>query len=393
MILKFACQNFYSINKGFELNFNCNGIEDDILYNGYFNYKEFKLLNLIGLFGSLGTNKKDIFNSVKILQLSVLSPLNESDILFKNYYFHKNDKPSSFMIEFIHNDIRYKYTLKINDNNTVNFEELYYAPNGRSSLLFKRDKDELFIHPRLFSSKEKSKIIDNLDPYKTIVFICGNQQIKYIKNVYDYFKNEMLFVSDFKLDGEQFIYNLLKDDNYKSFIISLLKSFEIEVEDIKLSEYDNHVLIGYKAFNDIVYIEFNKQSDDASNFIFLASNIYLAIKDGKFLICDEIDNIDNTTFKTLLKLILDDKINIHHSQLMFITSSSKILSEPFLKRDAIYLIESDKLFKDCNIYCLSQSFSVRKYENIENGYLSGRYIKPREIDLNNLIIHSNKKHE
>ena len=78
---------------------------------------------------------------------------------------------------------------------------------------------------------------------------------------------------------------------------------------------------------------------------------------------------------------------------MFITSSSKILSEPFLKRDAIYLIESDKLFKDCNIYCLSQSFSVRKYENIENGYLSGRYIKPREIDLNNLIINNNKKHE
>ena len=74
----------------------------------------------------------------------------------------------------------------------------------------------------------------------------------------------------------------------------------------------------------------------------------------------------------LVSLFHNKKTNPNNAQLVFTTHETSILSQDIFRRDQIWFCEKLKQ-KETSLYPLTD-FSPRKdRENIEQGYLSGRY--------------------
>ena len=98
-----------------------------------------------------------------------------------------------------------------------------------------------------------------------------------------------------------------------------------------------------------------------------------AFEKGKTLILDEIDkSMHPSLVKFIMNLFRDPDINKAGAQLIVTTHETGILTLDMFRRDQIYFTEKDSRTGVTDLYSLDE-FSVRKTENIEKGYLMGRY--------------------
>ncbi len=88
---------------------------------------------------------------------------------------------------------------------------------------------------------------------------------------------------------------------------------------------------------------------------------------------DEIDrSLHPFIVKYLVNLFRNPDVNKNGAQLIFTTHETTLLSLDIFRRDQIYFTEKDAQTGVTDLYSLDD-YSVRKDENIEKGYLLGRY--------------------
>ena len=90
----------------------------------------------------------------------------------------------------------------------------------------------------------------------------------------------------------------------------------------------------------------------------------------------QIDEIKRSLHPSLVEMIIkffhNPKINKGNAQLIFNTHDTNLLSLDIFRRDQIWFAEKDPKKGATDLYPLDD-FSVRKNENIQKGYLNGRY--------------------
>ena len=98
-----------------------------------------------------------------------------------------------------------------------------------------------------------------------------------------------------------------------------------------------------------------------------------AFDKGRTIIIDEIEKqFDPVMVRYIVSLFSDQRVNTHGAQMIVITNETKLLTLTKFRRDQIYFLEKDKSTAESRLRCLN-SYPVRKGENIENGFFSGRY--------------------
>jgi hypothetical protein len=108
----------------------------------------------------------------------------------------------------------------------------------------------------------------------------------------------------------------------------------------------------------------------------LAPSIIDTLHIGGLLCIDELEaSLHPTLALHVVRLFNDPNHNPHHAQLVFATHDTKLLGsivgEPALRRDQIWFTEKDE-GGGTHLYPLTD-FHPRKEENLERGYLQGRY--------------------
>ena len=97
------------------------------------------------------------------------------------------------------------------------------------------------------------------------------------------------------------------------------------------------------------------------------------LDNGKVLIIDEFDkSLHPFIVKYIVEIFNDLEINKKGAQLIFNTHDTNLLDLELLRRDQIWFTEKNSEDGSTTIYPLDD-FSVRKTENVEKGYLLGRY--------------------
>lgn len=101
--------------------------------------------------------------------------------------------------------------------------------------------------------------------------------------------------------------------------------------------------------------------------------LYDILKNGRVLIVDEIDkSLHPLIVRYIVSLFADSSSNKHGAQLICNTHDTNLLDLDLLRRDEIWFTERDPQTGSTSLYPLTD-YSPRKGENIENGYLVGRY--------------------
>ena len=98
-----------------------------------------------------------------------------------------------------------------------------------------------------------------------------------------------------------------------------------------------------------------------------------AMENNKILVIDELDrSLHPFFFFYIVSMFNDSNINKNGAQLIFNTHDTNLLDLNILRRDQIWFAEKDSKTGSSDLYSLSD-FSVRNNENIEKGYMLGRY--------------------
>ena len=185
------------------------------------------------------------------------------------------------------------------------------------------------------------------------------------------FAKEYLRAADFNITDYDFTVKTGKPDDLilppgltiDDSIISNMKQWELTmVHTVEENGRPNNVGLPFAA-----------ESEGTKMYFAYCPAVYSALKTGKTIVIDDIDNkLHPLLVRNLVKLFHDKSTNPKGAQLIFNTHDIDLLDLDLMRRDQIYFVEKDNRTGASDLYSLSD-FSPRKTEKIQKGYMLGRY--------------------
>ncbi len=220
-----------------------------------------------------------------------------------------------------------------------------------------------------FFAKRVSVVSANDDPREhTIGVKLGDDGVRVV--VEDFLRKADFGISHLKIEVEKI------DPKQLDFRNKLFKMVGEMVESqITPDTQDENRVVKFvhkRPTGGIFEVAYSDESSGTRHLLALLSPIIEALRVGELVVLDEITTTLHTNLsRELIKLFSSKKTNPHNAQLLFSTHDTNLLACGVLRRDEIWFAEKSPHGKTI-IYPLTD-FSVRKSENIEKGYLQGRY--------------------
>ena len=401
MLIEFSVKNFMSIKD--EITFSMiagtgdenieNIINDKNTSEGY--------LKTAAIYGANASGKTNFIKALTAAILTVrksnLRNINEPLIEMKPFKFDSKtiNEPCEFKFIFIKNNIKYIYGFSA-DINRIYTEYLYQYLSAKPSLIFERRNTNEY----KFTQSEQGKL-EELSTKNTEkkLFLSTATAWNYekTKDAYIWFSEDIDTYNDYFNVGGYAFDKFEKDEegSLKRFTINLLKQADILIKDYNFEIKDinpNNMI----AFNNIKVqkevristfheiedengnkenyeLELQEESLGTQSLFFFSPILKDAFEKGKVIIVDEIDkSLHPLLVEFIINLFHNSEINKNNAQLIFNTHDTNLLSLDNFRRDQIWFTEKDPKRGTTDLYPLDD-FSVRKTENVQKGYLNGRY--------------------
>lgn len=396
MILEFSVTNFLSFKEKNTLSMIANASNG--LENNYVVVKDKKILKTAAIYGSNASGKSNLFKILTSV-IYMLQTSNNIDINAKlpivPFKFDKKliKKPSEFEIKFIFEDIKYVYGF-VADEKQIYEEYLYNYPNGRETKIFDRTNINEYSYP-----KQDQKILKEIEsknvPNKFFLATATNWNFKKTKPAYEFLTSRIGTCFNIE-ELKNISFNIYENnDQYlKDFTLDFLKKTDFNIEDYKVSKIEIpqelltrtpeflkksipenpktfQALFKHKGVNN--YLNLDEESLGTQMIFALIPFIASTLNQSKVLIIDELDkSLHPFLVHYIVEMFHDPDINRKGAQLIFNTHDTNLLDLNILRRDQIWFTERNNDNGESELYPLSD-FSVRKSENVEKGYLLGRY--------------------
>ena len=398
MLIEFSVKNFMSFKNKVTLSME-KGNGDENLDN-IFKWKDAELVKVASIYGANASGKSNLLKAfycaILMVRNSSMISINGKWLFIKPFMFDdvSSKGPSEFEFIILASGVKYKYYFST-DGYKVYDEGLdaYYSQKPTS--IFKRYD----VNKYLFNA-DKAKL-EPLTAHNTDnkLFLSTATTWNYdkTKDVFLWFNNVIDTYDSFDMISNRDIISYKNNDNnIKQFALKLLKESDILINDIhvdyKEDETDKQVMEMFDApliknvdiqveheiidknNNKHIYrLSFDEESRGTRVLFALAPFLKRAFESKKVIIVDELEkSLHPTLIECIVKLFNNKDINKANSQLIFTTHAANLLNINLLRRDQIWFTEKNPDTGVSDLYPLD-SFSVRKDENIQKGYINGRY--------------------
>jgi uncharacterized protein len=372
------------------------------------------LLPAIALYGANASGKTNLVNALDFMREAVLNSYrlwkpNGGTPQEPFALSSKQTEPSLYEVDIMLGDVRYQYGFVISSLR-VDEEWLYTWPKGRKQLLFHRESDDFEFGKHLHGENEAIRSLTR--PNGLFLSTAAQSNHAQLIPIYGWFlaaqfelrrePTRTLASEHYKILGDLFGINrqmsLFQEDNDayerdRDGVVRLMQAADVGILDLKASpqekfrqekrgfrrmqpvEYDFFVL--HKAqFNRATWFPLDWESSGTITLLGIATRLVKILRKGGFLCIDELEaSLHPMLALEILRLFNDQKHNPHGAQLIFTTHDTNLLGnalgEPPLRRDQIWFTEKDE-HGATKLYPLTD-FHPRKEENLERGYLQGRY--------------------
>ena len=387
MLLQFNVTNFMSFKNEAILSLIANNDKEhkDILIP----FKKQNILPSVSIYGANASGKSNINKALVFAisfirnssQIQVNQAINVIPFLLDDN--SKNEK-SRFDFIFVHNDIKYEYGFTV-DKYKVYEEYLIEYKSNKPSLIFERSNVNEYKYTTN-TRKELSAIENKNTDNKLFLSTATLWNAESTRNAYMWFV-EGIEVFDSSNLVDFFVNSMEKENNdeMKNFICKLLKNADLSIVDydfkVKNSDLSTNKEWELKTYHQtiedgkarIYELPFELESKGTMNYMCLCSILKDALQDGKTVVIDEIDfGLHPMLVEYIIALFNNRTENHKGSQLIFNTYDLMQLSLDQFRRDQIYFVEKDTITGVSDLYSLDE-YSPRKSENIQKGYMQGRY--------------------
>jgi len=422
MLIDFSVSNYKSFREQQELSLVATSDKEHMNENTFEAVGQ-RLLKSIALYGNNANGKTNLLNAIGFMRHFVLSSANnQAGSLIPVRVFKLDakmrDKPSGFEAMFIVDGTRYKYGFEV-DSVRVIKEWLYVYKTARPQLWFERAFN--FSKENGYDWKFGNNFKGQIQSWReqtleNTLFLSRASQLnsEQLKPVYQWFSNLFVLNTMGQLDpdytarwwkesdrNKEDILNFVKTSGDNSGITNIkIEEKEIEANDIeaipsqikwfiegirnrskdgKLQKRTIETVHQLDNSNETVTLNFEEEAAGTRKLFSLAAFWLQAIKDGRVLIIDELNNsLHPNLAKFLIRRFHDKEINKNGAQLIFTGHDTFLLDLEIFRRDQIWFTEKTPE-QNTELYSLAE-YSPRKNESIEKGYLKGRYGAVPDID-------------
>jgi AAA15 family ATPase/GTPase len=404
MILEIRLENFFSIKDEIVLDFRAgkrNSKNEELsLSRNVVDYKGEKILKCIGLFGANASGKSNILKAIDSCQHLIVDSYqyNEGKIFdFVPFKFEGyRNKPSVFLIDFIHDDVEYEYSFTLTTTEILK-ESLYYYPNERRAKIYTRDETKGAKKQEIYNFADGliPRPLDvAINTSKKTLFLSRASQMdrELCKKLYRFFMLDF-WLGFAPLDIKKYEFDIEKEFfQNKNIILNALSICDSDISDVHLiqerkktpltilnpqfPEYPQDGIEIFFKFNtfhkaapEISFDLFGEESAGTKQLFSMLFFLLDVIKKGKVFMLDEFD-------LSLHTKLADFIIDLFHAsstaQFVFTSHNTSLINVKHLRRDQI-LFTNKKDDGSTELYSLYDYKDFRENMDAEKGYLQGRF--------------------
>lgn len=412
MLIQFAVTNFLSFRDEMVLSLDTN--KDDSHSEILLSYKNERILPSVAIYGANAAGKSNLHKALTAAIIMIRNSNNlqvDQPLMVTPFLLDEKSRFEKTKFDFIYtnNGVKYQYGFVL-DAQHVWEEYLYEYKSTKPSMIFERSD----INKYKFTARSKpqlSKIVDKNTSNKLFLATATSWNSDLTRNAYMWFSNMIDTYDSSNLEDLMFRefdrHQKDKDNSLNQFMLHLLKNADINIsnfnyENIKqetdqfpfvlppeLQGLVNQMPVGkgvleqHRIITAHQVVENGEKREYGLNY-FDESNgtkrlftygpvLKNALEYGRTIIIDEMDNaLHPAMTKSLIEMFQNPNINRHNAQLIFNTHEISLLDLNLFRRDQIYFVEKNNQTGVSDLYSLDE-FSPRKSENIQKGYLQGRY--------------------
>ncbi len=407
MLLRFGVSNHLSIRDHQELSLSASSLRDR--EDGLIDCpatSSGSLLPEAVIYGANASGKSNLIDAINTMRNMVMSSQTgwEPDGGVPRQPFRLNEEsgrsPSRFEIDFLLDGARHHYGFEASDA-AFESEWLYAFPKSRRQMLFEREGDEFHFGRAL---KGQNSVIARLTRPNSLFLSSaaqnGHQQLSKVSLYFLMFRVVPSGdISDRMVSNLLMIPNLLgRTKELDRRVISFLGEIDTGVIDYRrkesgpLEEYRELATTilkeaGFEPLEDKrvaielahrgrdgepFYLEMERESAGTRRLLFALDFAFNALDKGAPLFIDELGaSLHTQAAETLLKLFQSKETNPKGAQIIATTHDTNLLAPSVLRRDEVWFTrkEADGATR---LYPLTD-IRTRRGDNIERGYLQGRY--------------------
>lgn len=428
MLVEFTFKNYRSFRDEATLSLEATGL--GALKNSIIEFDNTKLLPSVAIYGKNGGGKSNV---IRAFWLAVQFVKNAQRTQHENSEvpvipFALNDysfgQPTKFEFIYSVDDIKYWYGFSATKEKVIE-EYLYHAPNGKKSLVFKRDGQQF----RFTEEKAKRTLISKAVAANQLFFsIACTMNDSACIGAMRWFRDYVFFSRDYTDIPKQLI-DYSEDKSMLRAISDYAKAADVGIEDMRfeidsneisddfsfpdslpegvkaaltqfmhaLSETSNNAEIRLKMGQMTAKashlgkkqdgklgsfeLDLSDESDGTRKLMALSPAIESALKKGGVLLVDEIEReLHPALVNLIVSKFQSKKTNPFGGQIIFTTHNTELMNLELLRKDQIYFVDKKANDGISELYSLSD-FSTRTADNIRKGYLIGRYGAVPNVDI------------
>lgn len=366
-----------------------------------------KLVRSAVVYGPNASGKSNLILAMVMMKDVVLNSavrIREGDkfVNVTPFLFDKqsSEEPTEFEITFLVDGVRYQYGFALNPTRILKEWLLVYKAR-KSQRWFERNyNDETETYEWYFGShfleNQKHNIWkDSTRNNALFLSTAVNLNNEQLRPIYNWFYYKLVIILGGTLLGLNPEY--LKNDDNKLNVIKFLQAADLNITDIehkrqKVKRFgvkhdfsgsttieapqdDEITIVNFchkGTDNENIKLPFEHESHGTQKLSSYAETILTALKNGCVFVVDELEaGLHPKMVKFIIGLFHDSELNANNAQLLFSTHQTSLLDTDFLRRDQIWFMEKNN--KDASVLYPLTDFSPRISENIEKGYLQGKF--------------------
>lgn len=362
------------------------------------------LLTVAGLYGANASGKSNLLAALSFMREAVImshrswAPDEEKvgePLLPRDPFAWgpKRREPSLFEVTFLLDGVRYRYGFQASDEQFLE-EWLHAWPSGRKQVWFERDGQQLKFGDNL---KGENRVIATvMRPNALFLSAAAQHNHPQLTSIFAWFRSidivnlriGHLARLRFDLASRFTLARLLEEGAGQQPVLDgirdLLRQADIGVVDLRVeNEPEKKRWRSGPSFSlkhhgeyDDAWLPLKEESNGTQTLFHLALPVLRVLQRGGILLIDELErSLHPAMARRIIDQFNDPATNPDNGQLIFATHDTNLLGtmlgDPALRRDQVWLTEKDA--EGATVLYPLTDYKPRKAENLERGYLQGRY--------------------
>ena len=350
--------------------------------------RDVQAVPVAAIYGSNASGKSNVLKALNMMRQAVLGSVtwaNESDPIRRIPFLldgHSKSKPSVFGVEIAIDGVRYNYGFEMDDRRVV-AEWLNAYPTGRKQVWFERDVEAT---PQFRFRGEglrgaRHDLVEQTRGDALFLAVGAQFNNPQLARVHAWFLNglRVTMAHPFGRHVEPLIaLRLADDEELRRRVEQLLRVADVGITGLSIVEKSvPSVRLVHRAGDRSELFDFERESCGTRAWLMRLPFLLSALNRGAVVAVDELDaSLHPRIVAEVVNMFASPRSNPRGAQLVFTTHDVSLLgnlpADRLLDRDEVWLTEKDDSSGATELYPLTD-LKPRKDENLERGYLLGRY--------------------